>query len=135
MQTGQQRATLNKETESVATLAPDAVIEDVVSHEVRDLGVHMYVTPPCELLLTCLDLTARWSLLLFFATITLSLVCSVHYTMASGERRTFRKFFKFQVSKPLEVKTKFHNVRVSPCDSGKALLWKALGFSLFSSDF
>ena len=37
------------------------------------------------------------------------LVCSVHYTLA-GERKYFRKFFKFQVLNPLAVKTKVHTV-------------------------
>ncbi|RDD43676.1 Trafficking protein particle complex subunit 13 [Trichoplax sp. H2] len=33
--------------------------------------------------------------------------CSVGYTSPSGEKLHFKKFFKFQVLKPLEVKTKF----------------------------
>lgn len=38
-----------------------------------------------------------------------SLVCEVHYATPAGFSETFRKFFKFQVVKPLDVKTKFYN--------------------------
>ncbi|KAH6941572.1 hypothetical protein HPB50_020462 [Hyalomma asiaticum] len=37
------------------------------------------------------------------------LVCTVNYTTQAGEKLHFRKFFKFQVYKPLDVKTKFYN--------------------------
>lgn len=37
------------------------------------------------------------------------LVCEVHYTTPAGFEESFRKFFKFQVLKPLDVKTKFYN--------------------------
>ncbi|XP_078127962.1 trafficking protein particle complex subunit 13 isoform X3 [Sander vitreus] len=37
------------------------------------------------------------------------LVCAVSYTTQYGEKLYFRKFFKFQVLKPLDVKTKFYN--------------------------
>jgi len=36
------------------------------------------------------------------------LVCEVF-----GEKLNFRKFFKFQVMKPLDVKTKFYNAEVN----------------------
>ena len=35
-----------------------------------------------------------------------SLVCTIRYKTAAGEPRELRKLFKFQVQKPLEVKTK-----------------------------
>lgn len=37
------------------------------------------------------------------------LVCTVNYSSHTGEKLHFRKFFKFQVYKPLDVKTKFYN--------------------------
>lgn len=39
------------------------------------------------------------------------LVCEVVYTPTAlgGQPSSFRKFFKFQVVKPLDVKTKFYN--------------------------
>lgn len=37
------------------------------------------------------------------------LACEVSYSLPGRERRSFRKFFKFQVLKPLDVKTKFYN--------------------------
>ena len=37
------------------------------------------------------------------------LVCAVSYVGPTGENLYFRKFFKFQVLKPLDVKTKFYN--------------------------
>ncbi|KAG2237885.1 hypothetical protein BDF21DRAFT_408824 [Thamnidium elegans] len=38
------------------------------------------------------------------------LVCSVQYNAPDGKRRHFRKFYKFQVSNPLAVKTKLNNL-------------------------
>eukprot|EP00794_Sanderia_malayensis_P007981 gene7981-8838_t len=38
------------------------------------------------------------------------LVCDVHYSSTNDEKLNMRKFFKFQVLKPLEVKTKFQSV-------------------------
>ncbi|CAB3405681.1 unnamed protein product [Caenorhabditis bovis] len=37
------------------------------------------------------------------------LICSVNYKTSSGESMFFRKFFKFPVSKPIDVKTKFYS--------------------------
>jgi hypothetical protein len=37
------------------------------------------------------------------------LVCEVNYISPAGLPQSFRKFFKFQVLKPLDVKTKFYN--------------------------
>lgn len=41
------------------------------------------------------------------------LVCEVSYVTPGGDPLSFRKFFKFQVLKPLDVKTKFYNAEVS----------------------
>lgn len=38
-----------------------------------------------------------------------SLVCEVTYQTPNGAPMSFRKFFKIQVLKPLDVKTKFYN--------------------------
>ncbi|KAK6027133.1 hypothetical protein OSTOST_06840 [Ostertagia ostertagi] len=37
------------------------------------------------------------------------LICSVNYKTSSDEKMYFRKFIKFPVSKPIDVKTKFYN--------------------------
>ena len=37
------------------------------------------------------------------------LVCEVNYLAPSSGKMNFRKFFKFSVLKPLDVKTKFYN--------------------------
>ncbi|WKX92911.1 hypothetical protein Q1695_010719 [Nippostrongylus brasiliensis] len=37
------------------------------------------------------------------------LICSVNYKTSSDEKMYFRKFFKFPVGKPIDVKTKFYN--------------------------
>lgn len=42
-----------------------------------------------------------------------SLVCSVSYKTSDGEKMFLRKFFKFPVNKPIDVRTKFYNVEVS----------------------
>eukprot|EP00041_Stephanoeca_diplocostata_P002559 m.28037 g.28037 ORF g.28037 m.28037 type:complete len:497 (-) comp13519_c0_seq1:26-1516(-) len=38
------------------------------------------------------------------------LVCMVNYRTAGGDKKFFRKFFKFQVYKPLDIKTMAYNV-------------------------
>ena len=38
------------------------------------------------------------------------MVCSVNYKTLAGDRKFFRKFYKFQVFKPLDVKTKAYNI-------------------------
>ncbi|CAG5134188.1 unnamed protein product, partial [Candidula unifasciata] len=79
LQTGSQRLSLSSiGTQPIPELQPDHSIDDVIHHEVKELGTHI-------------------------------LVCAVSYMLTSGERMQFRKFFKFQVLKPLDVKTKFYN--------------------------
>lgn len=60
------------------TLNPNETLDDVIHHEVKEIGTHI-------------------------------LVCEVHYVTPAGLNQSFRKFFKFQVLKPLDVKTKFYN--------------------------
>jgi len=62
------------------SLAPGSTIDQVLHHEVKELGTHI-------------------------------LVCEVTYNSStiSTDKLSFRKFFKFQVMKPLDVKTKFYN--------------------------
>ncbi|RWS24584.1 trafficking protein particle complex subunit 13-like protein [Leptotrombidium deliense] len=37
------------------------------------------------------------------------MICTIRYVTKSEEQYTFRKYFRFQVFKPLDVKTKFYN--------------------------
>ncbi|KAK7080486.1 Trafficking protein particle complex subunit 13 [Halocaridina rubra] len=69
------------ENELLHQLDGNGTINEVIQHEVKDIGTHI-------------------------------LVCTVSYLSASNERQNFRKFFKFQVMKPLDVKTKFYNAEV-----------------------
>jgi len=39
------------------------------------------------------------------------LVCAVSYVTPAGEKLNFRKFYKFAVAKPLDVRTKFYNAQ------------------------
>lgn len=64
----------------IPTLDEGGCEDRIISHEVKELGEH-------------------------------SLICSATYTVhTSGEELFLRKFFKFNVAKPLDVKTKFMNV-------------------------
>jgi len=80
LQTSSQRQTLIgiNSNKSAETLESSKSIDDVINHEVKELGTHI-------------------------------LVCAVSYSNPQGESLYFRKFFKFQVLKPLDVKTKFYN--------------------------
>ena len=44
---------------------------------------------------------------------TYSLVCSVMYTTDEGERKSIRKFFKFKVLKPVDIRPHCYTVKVS----------------------
>ncbi|RUS20789.1 hypothetical protein BC937DRAFT_94383 [Endogone sp. FLAS-F59071] len=80
LQTGSQRFNLTDTTgKPLATMDPNATCEFVVSHEIKELDVHI-------------------------------LVCSVHYVTPDGDRKFFRKFYKFKVMNPLAVKTKVNNM-------------------------
>lgn len=68
-------------TPLVAELGSGQSIDDVINHEIKELGMHI-------------------------------LVCTVQYNSPSGEKN-FKKFFKFNVHKPLDVRTTFYN---SPTD-------------------
>lgn len=81
LQTSSQHIPLstNQSRSSCAALGPDDTVNDVIHHEVKDLGTHI-------------------------------LMCEVSYMTSLSTMASFRKFFKFQVMKPLDVKTKFYNV-------------------------
>lgn len=72
---GTSTETINHSRDS---LAPGSTIDQVIHHEVKELGTHI-------------------------------LVCEVNYSTSISDKMSFRKFFKFQVMKPLDVKTKFYN--------------------------
>jgi len=86
LQTGTQRINLvpgqgltDNAGNTRSEFAPGSTVDHVLNHEVKELGTHI-------------------------------LVCEVTYnSAASSEKLNFRKFFKFQVMKPLDVKTKFYN--------------------------
>ncbi|XP_053164981.1 trafficking protein particle complex subunit 13-like [Hemicordylus capensis] len=78
LQTSSQCLNLSASSSAVAELKQDCCINDVIHHEVKEIGTHI-------------------------------LVCAVSYTTQTGEKMYFRKFFKFQVLKLLDVKMKFYN--------------------------
>ncbi|KAK3755626.1 hypothetical protein QZH41_017612 [Actinostola sp. cb2023] len=79
LQTSSQRLTISGAANMPVTkLDPQQSFDQVIHHEVKELGTHI-------------------------------LVCAVSYSTTAGEKMYFRKFFKFQVLKPLDVKTKFYN--------------------------
>ncbi|KAG8181663.1 hypothetical protein JTE90_009825 [Oedothorax gibbosus] len=81
LQIGMQKIVLSGQRgnySSFTQLNPDESVDDVILHEVKEIGTHI-------------------------------LACTVNYTTMHNEKLHFRKFFKFQVSKPLDVKTKFYN--------------------------
>ncbi|KAI8993451.1 hypothetical protein BDB01DRAFT_776367 [Pilobolus umbonatus] len=80
LQTSSQRFVLSDNTSSpMAHIKPKDSYNITVSHEIKELGIHI-------------------------------LVCSVQYNAPHGRKRFFRKFYKFQVTNPLAVKTKLNNM-------------------------
>lgn len=91
LQTSSQRLNLSASNSGVAELKPDSCIDDVIHHEVKEIGTHMYALSP-------LLQYSKWLCEAKTATcVLLSLVCAVSYTSQYGEKLYFRKFFKFQV--------------------------------------
>ncbi|XP_074094942.1 trafficking protein particle complex subunit 13 [Cotesia typhae] len=84
LQTSTQTIQLSNKNVNIEELAPDNTIDEVIHHEVKEIGTHI-------------------------------LVCEVSYVsiVVGAAPQSFRKFFKFQVVKPLDVKTKFFNTE---CD-------------------
>ena len=79
LQTATQRLPLLQSgNQNGGQLQPGSSIDQVLSHEVKELGTHI-------------------------------LVCEVSYSAPNKPKLNFRKFFKFNVMKPLDVKTKFYN--------------------------
>ncbi|OXU23699.1 hypothetical protein TSAR_016039 [Trichomalopsis sarcophagae] len=80
LQTSTQTIPLSGQNSQATELAPNHTIDEVIHHEVKETGTHI-------------------------------LVCEVTYTplLLGSQPLSFRKFFKFQVVKPLDVKTKFYN--------------------------
>ncbi|XP_045031668.1 trafficking protein particle complex subunit 13 isoform X1 [Daphnia magna] len=80
LQTAAQRLPLTKKKNNVTLdqLEPQQSTDDILSHEITELGTHI-------------------------------LVCEVSYQVGLGEVMTSSRYYKFQVLKPLDVKTKFYN--------------------------
>lgn len=80
LQNGSQKVALNAAlAKGGDVLKPNESLDQVIHHEVKEIGTHL-------------------------------LQCSVSYNNAlTGEPHNFLKYFKFQVYKPLDVKTKFYN--------------------------
>ncbi|XP_011308503.1 trafficking protein particle complex subunit 13 [Fopius arisanus] len=80
LQTSTQSIRLSNKNINIGELIADSTIDEVIHHEVKEIGTHI-------------------------------LVCEVSYTPsgAGSIPQSFRKFFKFQVLKPLDVKTKLYN--------------------------
>lgn len=78
LETSCQRIPVSTNNSVSVALGPDETVNDVIHHEVKDLGYHI-------------------------------LFCEVSYMTSLNTISSFKKVFKFQVVKPLDVKTKFYN--------------------------
>ncbi|KAL1924839.1 uncharacterized protein VTP21DRAFT_4493 [Calcarisporiella thermophila] len=77
IQTSSQRFTL---LDTMAQALPSShTFENILSHEIKELGVHI-------------------------------LVCTMYYLSPAGDKRHFRKYYKFQALNPLAVKTKVNSM-------------------------
>ncbi|KAL1129601.1 hypothetical protein AAG570_012546 [Ranatra chinensis] len=79
LQTEKNSITLSTDPPNSTDIVPGATVDEVIHHEVKEFGAHI-------------------------------LVCEVSYCSGtlSSNLLTFRKFFKFEVLKPLDVKTKLY---------------------------
>ncbi|KAH8287874.1 hypothetical protein KR018_005352 [Drosophila ironensis] len=74
--------------------------------------VHNTTTHPVECVTVKADLQSNSSRINLSLHEHVKLVCEVNYKTPAGFAQSLRKFFKFQVLKPLDVKTKFYNAEV-----------------------
>lgn len=81
LQTGTSNILLSSDPPNSTDLVPGATVDEVIHHDVKEFGPHI-------------------------------LTCEVSYcsTTLSSDLLSFRKFFKFEVLKPLDVKTKIYNI-------------------------
>ncbi|PRP89496.1 hypothetical protein PROFUN_01359 [Planoprotostelium fungivorum] len=80
MQTGTKRFALADVNTPIISFQSGESHDYVVSHEVKEIGIHI-------------------------------LVCTVSYTRHTGESKSFRKFFKFQVMNPISIKMQTHDLQ------------------------
>lgn len=108
LQVGNRAVNLGESKASV--LEPKERLNDIMKHEIKEMGPHVWVALVSPYLTRLSDsadifnpisLESRFSLIFTIAFVT------------DSERQSYRKFFKFQVMKPLDVKTKFYNAEVS----------------------
>ncbi|KAJ3355746.1 hypothetical protein HDU83_002751 [Entophlyctis luteolus] len=99
LQTQSQRFVLVDSSTSTISLEPAAFAEYVISHDIKELGVHI-------------------------------LVCSVSYADQKNAHKSFRKFYKFQVTNPLSVKTKVNSM-IDGTVYLEAQVQNASGFPMF----
>lgn len=80
LQTGSNNMLLSSDPPNSTDLVPGATVDEVIHHDVKEFGPHI-------------------------------LTCEVSYCSGtlSSDLLSFRKFFKFEVLKPLDVKTKIYN--------------------------
>ncbi|XP_076619714.1 trafficking protein particle complex subunit 13 [Colletes latitarsis] len=80
LQTSTQIISLSGNSGRMKDIAPDSTIDEVIHHEVKEIGTHI-------------------------------LVCDITYTptYSGATPQSFRKYYRLQVVKPLDVKTKFYN--------------------------
>lgn len=92
---------MHENKKAPVVLTADETLDDVIRYEVKEIGTHMYVS-----IGSCSEfIILSW-------VYTFRLVCEVNYTSPAGFAQSLRKFFKFQVHKPLDVKTKFYNAEM-----------------------
>ncbi|XP_031847056.1 trafficking protein particle complex subunit 13 isoform X2 [Nomia melanderi] len=80
LQTNTQIISLSGNSGEMKDLPPDSTVDEVIHHEVKEIGTHI-------------------------------LVCEVTYapTNIGATSQSFRKYYRLEVVKPLDVKTKFYN--------------------------
>ncbi|XP_043259381.1 trafficking protein particle complex subunit 13 [Colletes gigas] len=80
LQTSTQIISLSGNSGRMKDIAPDSTIDEVIHHEVKEIGTHI-------------------------------LICDITYTptYSGATLQSFRKYYRLQVVKPLDVKTKFYN--------------------------
>lgn len=108
LQTTTETISLVGKNKEESQLQPDTTIDQVIHHEVKELGMHMYIESFDCFVFSYENTLSEMQIIHFFR-----LVCEVIYTSSqSNLPQSFRKYFKFQVAKPLDIQTKFFNAEV-----------------------
>lgn len=100
LQTSSQKISLpfKSKLDGVEEFEPDQKFDGIVEYDVKELGNHMW---------DCLSNFYTYLVYLIWIFFAQRLICIVSYLNEKMEKQSFKKFYKFVVSKPFEIQPRY----------------------------